>query len=65
MRYSTKKTMASATTKTVTSKSAVSKTVAKPKSKKTYYVQVRAYTTVNGKKYYSAWSTAKKIKTLK
>ena len=57
--------MASATTKTVTSKSAVSKTVAKPKSKKTYYVQVRAYTTVNGKKYYSAWSTAKKIKTLK
>ena len=35
------------------------------KVKWTYYVQVRAYTTVNGKKYYSAWSTAKKIKTLK
>lgn len=65
VRYSTKKTMASAITKTVTSKSAVSKTVTKLKSKKIYYVQVRAYTTVNGKKYYSAWSTAKKIKTLK
>lgn len=36
-------------------------TVKKLKSKKTYYVRVRAYKKINGKNYYSAWST-KKIK---
>ena len=33
------------------------------KSKKTYYVRVRAYKRVNGKNYYSAWSAVKKVKT--
>ncbi|MDD6212250.1 MAG: fibronectin type III domain-containing protein [Clostridiales bacterium] len=28
---------------------------------KTYYVRIRAYTTVSGKKYYSAWSSTKKF----
>lgn len=32
------------------------------KSGKTYYVQVRSYRTVDGKKIYSSWSKAKKIK---
>ena len=32
------------------------------KSKKTWYVRIRAYKTVKGKKYYSAWSETKKIK---
>lgn len=40
-----------------------SKTVKKLKSKKTYYVRVRAYKTINGKTRYSAWSAKKYIKT--
>ena len=31
-------------------------------SGKTYYIKVRAYKTVNGKKYYGNWSTVKKVK---
>lgn len=33
-------------------------------SKKTYYVRVRSYVNIGGKKYYGAWSTTKSIKTL-
>lgn len=40
-------------------KTSVTKTLS---SKKTYYVKVRAYTTVSGVKCYGAWSTPKKIK---
>ena len=29
---------------------------------KTYYIRVRAYKTVNGTKYYGAWSKVKSIK---
>ncbi|MCD7796730.1 MAG: hypothetical protein LUG95_03720 [Clostridiales bacterium] len=32
-------------------------------SGKTYYVRIRTYKTVNGVKYYSAWSAAKTVKT--
>ncbi|MCD8007467.1 MAG: fibronectin type III domain-containing protein [Clostridiales bacterium] len=32
---------------------------------KTYYVKVRAYKTVSGTKYYSAWSSSKKVKVSK
>ena len=39
------------------------KKVTKLKSKKTYYVQVRTYKTVGGKRYYSSWSTRKYVKT--
>lgn len=31
-------------------------------NKKYYYIRVRAYKTVSGKKYYGAWSAAKKVK---
>lgn len=41
----------------------LSKTVTTAQSKKTYYVRVRAYKTVNGKKVYSPWSNTKKVKT--
>lgn len=41
----------------------LSKTVTAAQSKKTYYVRVRAYKTVNGKKVYSQWSSTKKVKT--
>ncbi|MCR5815633.1 MAG: hypothetical protein K6F91_01980 [Ruminococcus sp.] len=38
------------------------KTVSKLKSKKTYYVRIRAYKLVNNKKYACKWTTAKKVK---
>ena len=49
-------------TKSVKSKY-LSKTVTAAQSKKTYYVRVRAYKTINGKKVYSQWSSTKKVKT--
>lgn len=51
--------------KTVTVKNAktTKKTVSKLKAGKTYYVKVRAYKTVSGKKVYGAYSAVKKIKT--
>lgn len=62
IRYSLKSSMKSATYKSVS----VSKTsfkVKKLKRRKKYYVQIRTYKTVDGKKCYSAWSSAKKVKT--
>ena len=41
------------------------KTVKKLKPNKKYYVRVRAFKTVNGKKHYSKWSKYKTIKTKK
>ena len=64
IRYSTKKSMAGAKTKTIsTSSGRISKKITKLKSKKRYYVQARSYKIVNGKKYYSAWSKVKSVKT--
>ena len=40
-------------------------TVKKLKAKKKYYVRVRAYKTINGKKVYSAWSKSKTVTTKK
>lgn len=40
-----------------------SKTVTAAQSKRTYYVRVRAYKTISGKKVYSQWSNTKKVKT--
>ena len=50
--------------KTITVKSAksTSATIKKLKSKKKYYVRMRTYKVVNGKKVYSAWSKAKSVK---
>lgn len=50
-------------TVTVKSNKTTKKTVSKLKAKKTYYVKVRAYKTVSGKKVYGAYSAVKKIKT--
>lgn len=64
IRYSLKSSMGSAKTVTVGTKpSAVKKKVKKLKGGRKYYVQARAYKTVSGKKYYSAWSTKKSVKT--
>lgn len=48
---------------TIKGKNTTSKTVKGLKSKKTYYVRLRAYYTKNGKKNYGKWSSIKKIKT--
>lgn len=52
-------------TATVSSASAVSKSVTKLKAKKKYYVRIRTYKTIKGKKYYSSWSKAKTVTTKK
>ena len=48
---------------TVTKQKTTKSTVKKLKSKKKYYVRVRTYKTVNGKKIYSSWSKVKSVKT--
>ena len=64
VRYATTKKFKSGTYKTVTltSKSATSQALTKLKAGKTYYVKVRAYKTVDGKKIYSSWSKVKSAK---
>lgn len=65
IRYSTSSKMTNAKTKTLTKNTTVSKKATKLTGKKAYWVQVRTYKTVSGTKYYSAWSAAKKVVTLK
>ena len=48
---------------TVTKQKTTKASVKKLKSKKKYYVRVRTYKTVNGKKIYSSWSKVKSVKT--
>lgn len=47
------------------SKNTVSYKASKLTGKKNYYVRIRTYKTVSGKKYYSEWSAAEKVKTQK
>lgn len=49
----------------VKEKNAVSKSISKLKPKKNYYVRIRTYKTVKGKKYHSEWSKEKKVTTKK
>jgi len=63
IKYSTSSKMKSAKTVTVKGAKKTTKTIKKLKNKKTYYVQVRTYKSVDGKRYYSKWSKAKKVKT--
>ncbi len=63
IRYASKSSMASAKTVTITKNTTLSKTVKNLKAKKKYYVQIRTYKTVNGAKYYSAWSSKKSVTT--
>lgn len=59
LQYSTNKKFISKKTKTTNK---TSMTIKKLKKKKTYYIRVRAYKIVNGKKSYGKWSSVKKIK---
>lgn len=64
--YSTNKKFTKKTTVTKKAgKSATKLTVRKLKVKKKYYVRVRTYKTVKGKKYVSAWSSVKTVVTKK
>ena len=63
IRYSLKSSMKSAKTVKVAGAKKTSTTIKGLKAKKYYYVQVRTYKTVKGKKYCSSWSKPKKIKT--
>lgn len=64
LRYSSYSSMKSAKSVVIGKKPAtVSKTVKNLKAKKKYYVQVRSYKTISGKKYYSAWSAKKSVTT--
>lgn len=63
LQYSTKKSFSGAKSVKVKGHANLSKTVKKLSSKKTYYVRVRTYMTVNKKTCYSAWSASKSVKT--
>lgn len=59
IRYSTTKNFKSSKSVTVASKNINYKKISGLKKGKKYYVQIRAYKKVNGKKYYSSWSAKK------
>lgn len=63
--YSTNSKFSSTKTVSISKNSVTSKTITKLKGKKKYYVRVRTYKVVGGKKYYSAWSKAKSVTTKK
>ncbi len=63
IQYSTSSKFKSAKTKKVTSYKTTSVTFKSLKAKKTYYVRVRTYKVVDGRKYYSDWSSKKSKKT--
>ena len=65
VQYSTNKNFKSPVTKTVASCKTRTLTVKKLSARKRYYVRIRTYRTAGGKKYYSAWSTAKTVTTRK
>lgn len=63
LQYSMSKKFKNAKTITIKKAKTTSKTIKKLKSKKRYYVRIRTYKVVNGKKYYSKWSKTKSQKT--
>ncbi|MCI9175802.1 MAG: hypothetical protein HFH49_12830 [Lachnospiraceae bacterium] len=65
IQYSTSKKFTKKTTKTKTVKKASARklTIKKLKAQKKYYVRIRTYKTVKGKKYYSSWSKSRSVKT--
>lgn len=65
--YSTSSKFTSSTTvtSTITSNKTVSKVVKSLKANKKYYVRIRTYKTISGKKCYGAWSAVKTVTTKK
>jgi hypothetical protein len=60
--YSTNSKFKSSKSVNIAKNSTVSKTLTKLTKGKTYYVKVRAYKTISGKKYYGAYSAVKSVK---
>lgn len=65
IQYSPKKNFAKSKTVRIKKIKTISKKIGKLKGNKKYYVRIRAFATVNGKKYFSPWSAVKKVKTAK
>ncbi|MGN0151437.1 MAG: leucine-rich repeat protein [Wujia sp.] len=65
IQYGIGSSMSGAKTVSVSSRNTVSKVLSGLNKNKKYYVKIRTYKTVSGKKYYSAWSTAKSLKITK
>lgn len=63
IQYSTSKKFTKAKTKTISSYNTTKYTLKSLSAKKTYYVRIRTYKTVDKTKYYSGWSTYKYVKT--
>lgn len=61
--YSTAKSFKSVKYKRVNGYKKTQTTIKKLKKNKYYYVKIRTYKTVGGKRYYSAWSKVKRIRT--
>ena len=62
IQYATSSKFSKSKKATISNSNTTSKKISKLKSGKKYYVRVRSYKNVEGKKYYSKWSTAKSIK---
>ncbi len=65
VQYSTSSKFSSATTNTLGGTTKTTATYSKLKGSKKYYVRVRTYKSISGKKYYSTWSAVKSIITKK
>lgn len=65
LQYSTSKSFGSRKNVWLNKNSTTSTKVGKLKASRTYYVRLRTYKTVSGKKYYSSWTTVKSVKTKK
>ena len=65
IQYSTNKKFKKNNKSTNISKNTTKKTISKLSAKKKYYVRIRAYRNVNGKKIYSSWSKVKNVTTKK
>ena len=63
IQYSTNKKFKKNNKSTNISKNTTKKTISKLSAKKKYYVRIRAYRSVSGKKIYSSWSKVKNVKT--
>lgn len=63
IQYSTNRKFTKSTKKLMRSNSVTSESYRKLKPGKKYYVRVRTYKTVSGKKYYSSWSSPKTVVT--
>lgn len=63
IQYATNSSFKSYKAKTLTGYKKTTLTLSNLKAKTTYYVRVRTYKVVNGKKIYSTWSSVKKMKT--